>query len=142
MTVILRAALVPLVLAAGLVGLLAAPAASADSELAGRWSGVATQSDGQTFEAIMTFDRQGRGESIYPSLDCAGKLSGSGMKGVYRFRETIGGGGRAGDASGNCIDGTITLSVSGDLMSWKWSGSWKGTEITASATLRREPAGN
>ena len=118
--------------------LLATPPAIAESELAGRWTGVVQQSDGQTYPAVMEFDTEGRGRSDYPSLNCAGKLSGTGKKGSYRFRETIGGSsGRAGEA-GRCVDGTISLSVSGDAMRWSWSGAWKGKPITAAGTLVRE----
>jgi hypothetical protein len=138
----IRTACVRIALLAGGALLFLAPSpAVADSDLAGRWSGVALQSDGQTFPAIMIFDRQGHGESQYPSLDCSGKLSGAGSKGAYRFRETIAGYGRAGEGSGRCIDGTITISVSGDVMTWSWAGEWKGKPITAAGTLRREPAG-
>lgn len=112
-------------------------AALADSGIAGRWSGMVRQSDGQEYPVIMEFDAAGRGRSDYPSLNCSGKLSGTGAKGTYQFRETIASTGRA-DAVGSCIDGTIGVTVSGDLMTWSWSGKWKGQTITAAGTLRRE----
>jgi hypothetical protein len=118
--------------------LLATLPAMADSEIAGRWTGEVQQSDGQTFTAIMEFDAAGRGRSDYPSLNCSGKLSGTGKKGTYRFRETIASStGRAGE-SGRCIDGTISFTVSGDVMNWSWSGAWQGKPITAAGVLARD----
>ena len=113
------------------------PLAMADDGIAGRWTGVVEQSDGQSYEAVMELDNTGQGRSDYPSLDCTGKLSGTGSNGVYQFRETIVTG-RAGEKSGHCVDGSISLSVSGSVMDWSWSGSAQGQAITARATLARE----
>ncbi len=121
--------------------LLTTPSALADSALAGRWTGMVRQ-DSETYLAVMEFDREGGGRSDYPSLNCSGKLSGSGAKGVYQFRESIAGTGRVGEGSGNCIDGTISLSVSGDVMKWSWSGKWHGKPITAAGILTREAGSN
>jgi hypothetical protein len=126
-----------IMLAAGAALFLGTPAAMADDDIAGRWAGTVQQSDGQTYPAVMEFDAEGHGSSDYPSLNCAGKLSGTGKKGNYRFRETIGGAGRAGE-TGRCIDGTISVSVSGDVMRWSWTGEWQGKPITASGTLTRD----
>src|SRR5262245_41726114 len=90
---IARVCCVPLVTTAAL--LLSTHSAVAGSDLAGRWSGIVQQADGQTYQAVMEFDAEGRGRSDYPSLDCSGKLSGAGLKGVYEFRETISADGRA-----------------------------------------------
>jgi len=116
---------------------LAAPALAKD-DIAGRWTGVVAQSDGQTYAAVMEFDASGSGRSDYPSLNCSGKLSGSGKQGAYEFHETIASDtGRAGEA-GRCLDGTIRISVSGDAMHWSWSGEWKGTPIVAEGVLTRQ----
>ncbi len=118
--------------------LLATPSAMADGDITGKWAGVVQQSDGQTYPAFMEFDAEDRGTSDYPSLNCSGKLSGTGKKGTYQFRETIAGTtGRAGEA-GRCIDGTINVTVSGDVMHWSWTGEWHGKPITASGTLTRD----
>ncbi len=117
--------------------LLAVPAAMAGGDIAGKWQGVVRQSDGQTYPAIMEFDAEDRGTSDYPSLNCSGKLSGTGAKGTYRFRETIAGTGRT-DEAGRCIDGTISFTVSGDVMHWTWSGEWHGKPITVLGTLTRD----
>jgi hypothetical protein len=121
--------------------LLATHSTAAGSDLAGRWSGVVQQADGQTYLAVMEFDAAGRGRSDYPSLDCSGKLTGTGLKGVYEFRETISADGRATEA-GRCIDGTIQITVSGNVMKWSWSGKWRGKLITAAGTLAREGGGS
>ena len=134
-----RVCCVPLAVTLSL--LLATHTATAGSDIAGRWSGLVQQVDGQTYQAIMEFDAEGRGRSNYPSLDCSGKLSGTGLKGIYEFRETISADGRAGEA-GRCIDGTIQITVSGDVMKWSWSGKWQGKLITASGTLVREGGGS
>jgi len=121
--------------------LVAMHSAIAGSEIAGRWTGIAQQSDGQSYPAVMEFDQAGHGRSDYPSLDCSGKLSGAGTKGTYQFRETILTEGRAG-AAGRCVDGTIRVTVSGNVMKWSWSGEWKGKPITASGTFLREGGGS
>ncbi len=127
-----------IILAASASLLLTAPPANADSDISGKWTGVVQQSDGQTYPAIMEFDAEDRGTSDYPSLNCSGKLSGTGKKGTYQFRETIAGTtGRAGEA-GRCIDGTINITVSGDVMHWSWTGAWQGKPITVSGTLMRD----
>ena len=116
--------------------LFASPVAAADGDIVGRWTGVVRQTGGQSYEAIMEFDSEGHGRSDYPSLNCAGKLSGAGRKGAYRFQETIASTGRAG-AAGRCIDGTIDISVSGDVMHWSWTGAWHGKPIEAAGDLTR-----
>ena len=121
--------------------LVAIHSATAGSDIAGRWTGMVQQSDGQSYPAVMEFDQAGHGRSNYPSLDCSGKLSGTGAKGAYQFRETILTEGRAG-AEGRCIDGTIRLTVSGNVMKWSWSGEWQEKTITASGTLVREGGGS
>jgi hypothetical protein len=128
-----------IVAAATAASLLLAAPASAESEIAGKWTGVVEQSDGRTYPAVMEFDAAGRGTSDYPSLNCSGKLAGTGRKGSYEFHETIASSsGRAGEA-GRCIDGTINFTVSGDVMKWSWSGEWQGKTITAAGILLREP---
>lgn len=142
MTFVMRIALACCVpLAATVSLLLATHSATAGRDIAGRWSGVVQQSDGQTYLAVMEFDEEGRGRSDYPSLDCSGKLSGAGLKGTYQFRETIVSEGRA-DGAGRCLDGTIQITVSGNVMRWSWSGKWQGKLITATGTLAREGGGS
>ena len=121
--------------------LVAMHSATAGSDIAGRWTGLVQQSDGQSYPAVMAVDQAGHGRSDYPSLDCSGKLSGAGTKGTYQFRETILTEGRAG-AAGRCVDGTIRLTVSGNVMKWSWSGEWKGKPITASGKFLREGGGS
>jgi hypothetical protein len=128
-----------IVVSAAAASLLLVAPAVAESEIAGKWTGVVEQSDGRTYMAVMEFDAAGRGRSDYPSLNCSGKLSGTGMKGAYEFRETIASSSGRADEAGRCIDGTIRFTVSGDSMSWSWSGEWRGKKITAAGTLMREP---
>jgi hypothetical protein len=99
---------------------------------AGTWQGQVSQPGSQPYSIVMELDGQGGGRTDYPELSCGGVLSGG--PGVYR--ETIDRN-RASGESGGCIDGQISVSVSGDTMQWSWSGEWQGQSYTADATLTR-----
>lgn len=110
-----------------------APRASAEG-IVGRWTGVGTQGDGQTWEmhVEITSTQPGRcGTVEYPSIPCSADwicLSGSSGRTV-RAREDLT------DGVGRCIDhGTMTMTLAPDgTLDWRWTGSGE----RASAKLTR-----
>ena len=111
--------------------------AAAVAQEAGTWSGTVDQPGAGSYGVTMTLDGRGGGTTSYPSLSCGGTLSGG--PGSY-FEQITSNRAVPGGASG-CIDGNISVSVSGDTMAWSWSGSWEGRSYTASATLNRVGGG-
>jgi hypothetical protein len=107
--------------------------AAAIAQEAGTWSGTVDQPGAGSYGVTMTLDGQGGGTTSYPSLACGGTLSGG--PGTY-FEQITSNRAVPGGTSG-CIDGNISVAVSGNTMSWSWSGSWEGQSYTASATLSR-----
>lgn len=103
---------------------------------AGTWQGPVDQPGSNPYSVVMELDGQGGGRTDYPELNCGGVLSGG--PGVYR--ETIDRN-RATADSGGCIDGQISVTVSGDTMQWSWSGEWQGESYTAQAVLTRTSGG-
>jgi hypothetical protein len=104
----------------------------ATAQEAGTWQGQVDQPGSEPYSIVMELDGQGGGRTDYPELNCGGVLSGG--PGVYQ--ETIDRN-RASGESGGCIDGQISVTVSGDTMQWSWSGEWQGQPYTAQAVLTR-----
>jgi hypothetical protein len=118
---------------------LFAGGANADELIAGTWTGMLDQYPVGTqpqYPATYTFTANGSGTSTYSSLSCGGNLSGGGSGGSYRFSEYITTR-RATATSGGCIDGMVDISINGDAMNVRWSGSWDGVSYGASGTLFR-----
>ncbi|MBI3544507.1 MAG: hypothetical protein HY075_14645 [Deltaproteobacteria bacterium] len=133
----MKAVLVFALLAAGFAA--AGSQARAADPIVGTWSGLVDQYPVGTqpqYPATVTFTSSSSGTSAYSSLSCGGELSGGGSGGAYRFSEYISYG-RATATSGGCINGSIDISVQGDTMSFRWSGSWNGVRYGASGTLHR-----
>lgn len=105
---------------------------------AGTWSGTVDQPGSGSYGVLMELDGRGGGSTDYPSLSCSGSLSGS----PGNYFETIISNRAVEGGSGGCIDGNISISISGDTMNWYWSGSWLGQSYTASATLQRQSGGD
>lgn len=112
------------------------PAAQPKSGVAGTWSGAVTQvGNAKPYALAMTIHEQG-GDTDYPDLACGGRLTRVGSAGGYTFfLETITRGRL--DKGGRCIDGSITVSMAGEQLSWGWVGSHKTQTIVAYGTLKR-----
>lgn len=101
----------------------------------GRWTGVGTQGDGQTWEmhVEITSTQPGPcGTVEYPSIPCSADwicLSGSSGRTV-RAREDLT------DGVGRCIDhGTMTMTLTPEgTLDWRWTGSGE----RASAKLKHQ----
>jgi len=117
----------------GVVLLAVAGAGPAGAQEAGTWVGTVDQPGSGSYGVIMVLDGQGGGSTDYPALSCGGALSG----GPGTYFETITRNRAEPGGTSGCIDGSITVSVSGDSIDWHWSGSWEGDSYTASATLTR-----
>lgn len=113
-------------------------AAVAGSEEAGVWTGTVDQPGSGTYGMVMELDGRGGGSTNYPSLSCSGSLSG----GESKYFETIVTNRAVEGGDDGCIDGNISIFVSGDTLHWRWSGSWLGESYTASATLKRQGDGD
>ena len=99
----------------------------------GTWRGTVNQPGVGDFPVTMQLDGRGGGTTEYPTLHCSGVLSGG--PGVYQERIVSN---RAGpDQDEGCIDGKITISISGDRMNWSWAGTFDGENYTASGVLTR-----
>jgi len=122
----------------GAVALMLAAPGAAQAQEAGTWRGIVDQPGSGTYDVIMELDGSGGGSTDYPALACSGSLSG----GPGSYHETIVTNRAVEGQAGGCIDGDISVSVSGDTMSWYWSGSWQGEPYTASAVLQREGGGD
>jgi hypothetical protein len=119
-----------------LIAVLAALSLSlseAMAQEAGTWQGQVNQPGSQPYSIVMELDGQGGGRTDYPELACGGVLAGG--PGVYS--ETIDRNRAVEGGTGGCIDGQISVSVSGDTMQWSWSGEWQGQPYTADAVLTR-----
>lgn len=131
-------AMVIAVVAIGLTIFYVAPV-TADS-IVGTWTGTIEQhpaGSSSTYPGEFTLTSPTSGKSTYPSLNCGGTLSGGESGGVYRFRETITYGRVVAGSDQGCIDGNIEMTVRGNTMTWRWSGSWQGERYVASGTLQR-----
>lgn len=132
----LRILVLPLLYAAALL-VAGQPAKAQAQGEAGTWEGTASQPGAGSFSVIMQLDGAGGGTTAYPSLSCTGLLSG----GPGAYTSSIVNNRAVPGGSGGCIDGIVSVSVSGDQMNWSWSGSWEGESYTASAVLTRSGSG-
>jgi hypothetical protein len=108
----------------------------AKDAVAGTWSGsVRQQGHAKPYSLAMTIHDKG-GDTDYPDLACGGRLTRVGSAGGYTFfLETITRGRL--DKGGRCIDGSITVSMAGEKLSWGWVGTHEAQTIVASGTLDR-----
>jgi len=109
---------------------------TAQDSIVGTWTGTIDQTGAPSYPGEFTFTSATSGTSRYPSLKCGGTLSGGQSGNTYRFRESITYG-RATPTTDGCVDGNIEMVVTGDSMSFRWSGSWQGQSISASGRLSR-----
>lgn len=112
------------------------PATQAKAGVAGTWSGRVSQvGSPKPYALAMTIHANG-GDTDYPDLACGGRLTRVGSAGGYTFfLETITRGRL--DKGGRCIDGSITVSMAGEQLSWGWVGSHQNQTIVAYGTLER-----
>ena len=112
------------------------PVHAQEPSVAGYWTGEATQSDGSTYVVLMNLTDSGGGTN-YPSLNCAGTLTRVGSANGYVFlTETITQGGVA--QGGTCIDGSITVALTGEGLAWSWTGQEDGIVSVAWGDLRKK----
>ena len=97
----------------------ARPHAAASAGIAGLWTGRVTQAGQGAYEVLMAVKPSGGtliGRTAYPSLNCEGNLALRVAHGnSYVFQEHIYLG-----AARCSSGGTITVTVSGNSMSWRW----------------------
>ena len=102
----------------------------------GTWTGMVAQSDGPSTYVVMTISATA-GQTEYPELKCAGKLTRVGAaRGYVFFTETITHGGK--NSGGDCIDGIITVTPLADKLVWGWVGGIDGQTLAAWGTLVRK----
>jgi hypothetical protein len=104
----------------------------------GAWSGAVQQMGGgsKSYAMLLTVTKAG-GTTEYPDLKCAGKLTRVGSSGAYTFfTETITKGGVS--QGGACINGSVTMLMTGNRLAWGWVGADAGAAIVASSTLARK----
>lgn len=110
------------------------PSASESAGLVGRWEGVGRQDDGFSWPMFVELSSTSPGPCAtveYPSVPCSGQWICARSRGdTIEARERL-----LGDSARRCIDGgAMTMEISPDgSLAWEWVGS----DVTASATLRR-----
>lgn len=114
-----------------------APASGQVHSVLGTWTGTASQNSGSDgYQVVLTLTKHG-GTTDYPALNCGGTLIQVGTAdGFVFYVETITRGGV--DSGGDCIDGTITVSPTGDQLVWGWVGHYKGDVYVAWSKLSRK----
>jgi hypothetical protein len=119
-----------------LAWLLAAGQASAQSSVAGVWSGTVVQNEGSSgYAVVMTITASGA-TTDYPQLNCGGALKRvASSEGYIFFTETITRGRH--DKGGRCIDGTVTIALAQGKLAWGWFGAFQGKAVNAYALLSR-----
>jgi hypothetical protein len=117
----------------------ASPAARASGgpAVTGTWSGPVTQVGSKTkYSIVLTLTGAG-GETTYPEIPCAGKLTRIGASKSYVFFiEVITEGQR--EKGGRCPDGTITVGRLGDNLTWAWFGNVDDEPVLAYGVLTRK----
>jgi hypothetical protein len=104
----------------------------------GRWEGTGTQSDGDSWPMLVEITALGPGVCAtvdYPSIPCRGQWLCTGARpGVLEARERL-----LPDSVTRCVDGgTMKLRLGTDgALDWTWASHFRGSGVTASATLRR-----
>jgi len=109
------------------------------SAVAGTWSGPVTQVGSESKYSVMLTLTASGGESSYPELNCAGKLTRIGASHSYVFFAEVITKGQI-DKGGRCPDGTNTVARAGDTLYLAWFGVLRGDEIIAFGTLARKTA--
>lgn len=105
--------------------------------IVGVWIGTVQQPGIDPFSARYSFISATRGASNYPSSKCGGVLTRVSSGQGYQFREVINYG-RFGDNNPEgCIDGTMTLTLNGEVLDMQWSTIHDGETITATARFQR-----
>lgn len=83
----------------------------------GTWAGRAAQNEGSSGYSVVLELTAGGGSSHYPELKCSGRLTRAGTaNGYVFFSETIT------EGRDQCIDGTVTLKITGKTLAWGWVG--------------------
>lgn len=103
----------------------------------GTWTGTASQNTGGTgYQVVMTLTKHG-GTTDYPSLNCGGTLTQVGTAdGFVFYVESITRGGL--NSGGDCIDGTITVALTGEELAWGWVGHHESDVYVAWSKLSRK----
>ncbi len=108
-------------------------------DIAGTWSGPVTQVGSESRYTVVLALTGNAGQTDYPELNCAGKLTRIGASRSYIFFVEVITRGQA-DKGGRCPDGTIRVARAGDKLAWGWFGVIQGNLIVAFGTLTRKPA--
>ncbi|MFM9941411.1 MAG: hypothetical protein ACKVP7_18155 [Hyphomicrobiaceae bacterium] len=111
---------------------------SAQSSMAGDWSGTVTQvGHTEPYAITLTFGPNG-GQTFYPKFNCTGRLTVISVTETYVFlTETITRGGIA--QGGECLDGAITLTLAGTSLAYGWTGTHQNEPYHAHGLLTRKP---
>ena len=138
--VLMRAALRAIATAAILSSLSLASAQSPppqpQNQFDGVWTGSIEQAGAQPYRVLLTIGANGF-FTQYPELNCNGRLSPVGASGEFAFfTETIEQG-RA-DSGGSCVDGSITLAITGDRIAYGWFGVYQGELLQARGALGKQ----
>ena len=119
---------------------VAVSAASAGSDLDGRWTGKMKQVDasGETeYAMLLRIDGQ-TGQTLYPELQCGAELVQiAAVDGYTIYIETVTEGRVDPSTDLGCIDGFLIVQPYEDKLLVEWAGNYDGDTYVSSATLER-----
>lgn len=108
--------------------------------IVGAWAGQAAQPERDPFEVRLTFVSPRGGVSRYPGdPPCGGMLVGDRKGDAYEFKESITYGGTD-EKSDGCLNGTMSLTVEGDVLKYEWTSQYNGQDFSSTGELKRQAA--
>jgi hypothetical protein len=109
----------------------------AASPVAGQWTGTVKQVDHELQYTVNVTVTDTGGETEYPELSCAGKLTRIGASGGYvHYHEKITKG-QFGSEGGRCADDVVIVARVGDKLGWVSFTAQGTTNVVTHATLTR-----
>ena len=105
------------------------------ASMSGTWTGRAAQNEGSSGYSVVIKLKAKGGTSHYPELNCRGRLTRAGSANGYVFFSEI-----ITEGRDQCIDGTVTLKITGKTLAWGWVGvdEPSGEIIVAWSNLARK----
>jgi hypothetical protein len=111
-------------------------AAQTVDPVVGSWVGEIAAPESEPFPAQVTFVSAKGGVSRHSSLGCGGILVGGPKGDAYEYTETITWG-TVDEKPDGCLNGTVRLTLEGDVLKYEFRSTDNGQEYSAVGELRR-----
>lgn len=96
---------------------VSASALAQSGSMSGTWIGNVAQNEGSSgYSVVLTFSAKGAA-SHYPELNCRGRLTRAGTANGYVFFSEV-----ITEGRDQCIDGSMTVKITGSILAWGWVG--------------------